>query len=91
MVEFMRAAGETRAQKHDKGNVDADADFDFVKELFRRRFLMTQLLSKIEPLLCRIAGELRIHVVDAVGVSSTDANFSGIRFIHLRLLRETPF
>jgi hypothetical protein len=24
-------------------------------------------------------------------VSSTDANFSGIRFIHLRLLRETPF
>jgi len=24
-------------------------------------------------------------------VTSADANFSGIRFIHLRLLRETPF
>jgi hypothetical protein len=58
MVEFMRAAGETRTQKHDEGNVEADADFNFMSELVRRRFPMKQLLGEIEPFICRIAGEL---------------------------------
>jgi hypothetical protein len=40
IVEFMLAAGETRTQKHDKGEVAADTNFNFVDELFRRRFLM---------------------------------------------------
>ena len=31
----MRAAGETRTQKHDEGNVEADAEFDFMSELVR--------------------------------------------------------
>ena len=35
MVEFIRAAGETRTQKHDEGNVEADADFNFTSELVR--------------------------------------------------------
>jgi hypothetical protein len=35
MVEFIRAAGETRTQKHDEGNVEADADFNFMSELVR--------------------------------------------------------
>jgi hypothetical protein len=34
MVEFMRAAGETRTQEHDEGDIEADAEFDFMSELF---------------------------------------------------------
>jgi hypothetical protein len=71
----MRAAGETRTQKHDEGDVETDADFNFMSELVRRRFLMTQLLGEIEPFICRIVGERRILVVDAVGVSGGDPEF----------------
>jgi hypothetical protein len=69
MVEFICAAGETRTQKHDKGEVAADTNFNFVDELFRRRCPMPQLLGKIGLFIRRIVGELRILVVDAVGVS----------------------
>ena len=68
IVEFMLAAAETCIQKHDEGNVEADAEFKFLSELVRRRFLMAQLLGEIEPLICRVAGELRILVVGAIGV-----------------------
>src|ERR1019366_5637012 len=72
MVEFMGATGETRTQKHDEGNVETDADFNFMGKLVCRRFLMPQLLSKIEPFICCIAGEIRILVVDALGMSGGD-------------------
>ena len=40
MFEFMRAAGETHAQKHDKGDIEPDAESDFMSGLIRWRFLM---------------------------------------------------
>jgi len=40
MIEFMRAAGETRTQKHDKGDVEPNAKFDCMSKLGPRRCWM---------------------------------------------------
>ena len=85
---FTGAAGETRTEKHDEGNVEADAEFDSMSELVRRRFLMTQLLGEVGLLVRRIAG-LRILVEDAVGVSGSNPELRscrGIQSLHSHIL-----
>ena len=60
-----------------------------MSELVRRRFLMTQFLGKIGLFIRRIAGELRVHVVDAVGMSGGNPELRscrGIQGLHSRVL-----
>jgi hypothetical protein len=66
----IRAAGETRTQEHDEGNIKADEKRNRKVECGLGRHVVFQIA--IQP--CLVVGgsmsEIRIHVVDAIGVSS---------------------
>src|ERR1035437_2657165 len=89
MVEFMRAAGETRTQKHDEGNVTADAKCDFVDELVRGRFGELETGGHKRLVILGGGCKLRIPAVDAVGVSRSNPELGtprGVQRFHRSVL-----